>query len=155
MPKKIPQHLIKEHFLSKIEPEPNSGCWLWTGYCQRYGFFKWNGKQTHAHRVSYEIHCGKIPTGMEVCHKCDVPSCVNPDHLFLGSHDDNMKDMVRKGRSKGVRHRLKVPLSLIPTIRNDPRPSRQIAKEFGIGKTHVLRIKNGKCPLDKRGCNTL
>lgn len=83
--------------------EPMSGCWLWTGsfFANGYGRFKEIGVTGQkAHRRSYEIHKGKIPEGMYVCHSCDNPPCVNPDHLWLGTNSDNMKDMVRKGRGR-------------------------------------------------------
>jgi len=83
------------------------GCWLWRGFRNRAGYGKlWsgitvNGKQNdkrYAHRVSYELHRGPIPPGMCVLHHCDTPSCVRPDHLFLGTHADNVHDKMRKGR---------------------------------------------------------
>jgi len=81
------------------------GCWLWTASTRNgYGAICVNRKQKDAHRVSWEMHKGAIPPSMFVCHKCDEPRCVNPDHLFLGTIQDNHADMVSKGRGiKGVK----------------------------------------------------
>ena len=81
-------------------PEPNSGCWLFTGCVNDdgYGRFFYKGKYPGAHRAAYEIHCKPIPAGMQVLHRCDNPPCVNPGHLFLGTADDNMQDMYAKKR---------------------------------------------------------
>lgn len=91
---------IKEKFLSRVSID-ETGCWLWaagkTG--QGYGAFAIDGRNRPAHRVSFELFKGKIPEGIFVCHKCDIPACVNPDHLFLGTHQDNMDDRSKKGRT--------------------------------------------------------
>jgi hypothetical protein len=78
---------INERFDSKWEPCPESGCWLWTAALLKdgYGGFKVERKMLRAHRFAWERKHGPIPKGMVVCHKCDVPGCVNPDHLFLGT----------------------------------------------------------------------
>lgn len=84
---------IAHHYI----PVPESGCWLWLGGVDKsgYGIMSGNAK---AYRVSYELHNGPIPAGMSVCHRCDVPLCINPKHLFLGTTADNMADKKRKAR---------------------------------------------------------
>ena len=94
-----------DRFWDKVD-KTRSGCWLWTGCTNAdgYGRLALGRKRTEkAHRVSWELHNGPIPDGAEVCHTCDNPGCVNPDHLFLGTHQDNMTDMRRKGRAVGHR----------------------------------------------------
>ena len=75
-------------------------CWIWNGAIRTsgYGGFSLNGKNCYAHRVSYEIHSGKIEKNLFVLHRCDNRKCVKPQHLFLGTQEDNMKDMNKKGR---------------------------------------------------------
>lgn len=92
-----------ERFLDKVSPEPNSGCWIWTAsqYSSGYGQFRvlvdgvW--KLRGSHRVAYEFFKGTIPSGLSCLHRCDVKLCCNPEHLFLGNHSDNAKDLVAKG----------------------------------------------------------
>lgn len=87
----------QEKFWPKVQK--TSTCWLWTACKTKLGYGKLSWKQ--AHRVSWEIHNGAIPVGMCVCHKCDNPPCVNPDHLFLGTQKDNILDAKKKGRLIG------------------------------------------------------
>lgn len=100
-PKRKP---LRERFEAKVRVDP-SGCRLWAGVTNgRYGVISRGGHQgprVYAHRAAYELSIGPIPPGMCVCHRCDVPLCVNPEHLFLGTHQDNSQDCVRKGRHGG------------------------------------------------------
>ena len=130
----------QERFDEKWMPIPESGCWLWTAFIHRdgYGLFRYKGRIQRAHRVSYMINVAPIPAGMHVCHTCDVTSCVNPSHLFLGTHQDNMTDMHNKDR-----HPLKtLSDDDVRAIRADPRLHRVIAAEYGVGRQHISRIIN-------------
>lgn len=93
---------LEERFWDKVD-KCDDGCWNWLGSLAGggYGGIGVNGKMMYAHRISWEISFGKIPNGLWVLHRCDNKRCIRPDHLFLGTHQDNMDDMKSKGRWKG------------------------------------------------------
>ena len=149
---------LYRRFQNKFIPEPNSGCWLWTcsvnkrGYGKLFGVKKARvGKQSEmAHRVSYQIYKGEIPEGLLVCHTCDNPCCVNPEHLFVGTHKDNYDDMRRKNRHtlpplhSGETHpTAKYGESLLDDIRRSPLSSRKAARVFGISDSYIRQIRRG------------
>lgn len=142
---------LEERFWSKVDKKNLDGCWEWTASKSNgYGHLNYANKTTKykgriAHRISWELQNGPIPEGLWVLHRCDNPSCVNPAHLFLGTHNDNMADMVAKGRSvgkKGENHRsAKLTEVEVIRIRSDPRVHRKIAEDYEVGKTQIQRIK--------------
>lgn len=157
----------KNRFWNKVDKTPGHGpqgtCWLWTGAKsdKGYGRIKERRKYLKAHRVSYEIANGSIPEGEGyhgtcVCHSCDTPACVNPEHLFLGPARLNRQDCVEKNRHwRGERmsaqirgeghprHRLKE--SDILAIRKDRRIARLIADDYGVSIGHIYNIKDKRC----------
>jgi len=103
---KIPEHLrksVEKRLLDGCVPEPNTGCWLWTKSIKHFGYGAigiGGGWVEFTHRASYIIFKGEIPDGIIVRHKCDTPSCINPEHLILGTIKDNSQDMVDRRRHK-------------------------------------------------------
>lgn len=144
-----------EKFHSSYEPEPNSGCWLWVGSLNenrgKYGRFFVGRKSIRAHRASYLIATGKCPADRFVCHKCDTPQCVNPDHLFLGEPKDNTWDMIKKGRAKSVRGaahgKAKLSADDVLTIRNllaNGAVQRKVAALYSVSPALICIINKRK-----------
>jgi hypothetical protein len=146
MPKKGDKRPLLERFEEKYVPVTESGCWIWIA-CLRngYGTMKVNGKMIKSNRLAWTLCRGPIPKGLFVLHTCDVKECVNPDHLFLGTHGDNMKDMVKKGRSAkcvGENHsQTTLTNKQVLAIRDDSRVQHIVAKDYGIKQQAVSNIK--------------
>ena len=144
-PKRTP---IADRFWQKVEKTKT--CWNWTASLDRKGYGKIGvGRESTlaAHRVSYELANGPIPEGKYVCHTCDNPACVKPDHLFLGTHLDNMKDMIKKDRhcrGQMARH-AKLTNNDVLAIRSIQGVSNtEIAKQFNITDSNVSYIRKRK-----------
>jgi len=145
----------KPTFIDRVEFDLNCGCWLWA-YGGRtsdgYGTVQHEKKTLLAHRVSWMLHRGEIPHGHSVCHRCDTPACVNPDHLFTASHADNMADMRAKGRADrkhGARNgRAKLSndqaMEMLTLSRMGLFSKRQIARSYGVADSTVARVINGE-----------
>lgn len=144
-----PQHEVgcmtdRDRLLSKVFFEPNSGCWLWEASLLKDGYpqFYFNGQNRRATRVSYDLFVGKIPDGMQVCHKCDVPTCVNPDHLFVGTQKENIAYCRTKGRiykklSKEVIFDIRAALA-------NGIAQKAIAQAFGVCQATISFINTGR-----------
>jgi hypothetical protein len=142
--------------LKRTTFEPNTGCWLWMGNLNHKGYGQ-IGEGAHSmvatHRVSYAHYKGEIPSGMQVLHACDVPSCCNPEHLWLGTHQDNVDDKMRKGRHVAGRHtksrgsnngNSKLAETEARAIKFGRMSYAETAKTFGVSKSLVFAIRKGK-----------
>lgn len=160
---------MKERFLSFVSPEPNSGCWLWTGSLmwKGYGNFNSGGGCERAHRVSWKLFVGPIPQGAILCHRCDTPACVNPDHLYAGTPKQNTRDMMVRGRHKTRPHHghqngnsIFTP-EQVKRIRDGwalGRTTGDMAAEYGASRSAIWGVATGRrykavdgCHVDVRG----
>lgn len=135
----------------KIGAVNQNGCMEWTGalFSNGYGMIYRDGKYVGAHRVAFELARGPlIDSGAFVCHACDNPKCCNVDHLFLGSHAENMADKCRKGRAnvpRGESHgRAKLTAEDVERIRRSDTSAVEVAKEFGVHPQHIRLIRRNK-----------
>lgn len=138
-------------FWNKCTKLPN-GCWEWTGGYTQKGYGRTNtsilGKKRrwYAHRLAYTLIKGPIPQGMQVMHSCDNPKCINPEHLSVGTNQDNVNDMIAKGRQcRGEAHKsTKLTDEQVRRILADPRRQEDIAQEYGVSQPLISRLKRGK-----------
>jgi HNH endonuclease len=142
-----------------LRVQKSETCWLWTGakVRGRYGQLMVENKLVYAHRFAYELAYGPIPQGIGyhgicVCHRCDNPSCVRPDHLFLGTHQENISDRDAKGRqwqgekrssaNRGARNpQAKLSTDKIIEIRKDQRPLRDVAEHYQVSISTVSMVR--------------
>jgi len=135
-------------FEAKYEVIEDTGCWEWTASQARggYGQFTTSVKDGRtwyrAHRFSYTAHKGEIPEGMVVMHSCDNPCCVNPEHLSVGTHADNIRDRDAKGR--GVWTRTVRSAIDVEAIKASPKNDRELAAELGCSPGHIWKIRNNR-----------
>lgn len=129
---------IEERLYGRSERQPD-GCLLFTGGTDSsgYGSLMYEGRVQGAHLVSYKLSNGDIPTGHKVRHRCDTPPCIEPTHLVLGTHSDNMRDMAARGRASK-----KLIASDVVYIFLSKEPTSEIASRFGIKDRQVRRIRN-------------
>ncbi len=135
----------EKYFLDRTQQTDT--CWLWIGKKgpKNYGIAVYRGRSMLAHRFSYELHYGSLSMdGMNVLHRCDNPKCVRPDHLFLGTQQDNIDDMHKKQRhAHGERmHNAKLTDDDVRTIRTSPKTGADLAREFGVTSGTISSIKH-------------
>lgn len=139
-----PRQPVEQRFWSKVD---RSGeCWLWTGSKTKAGYGTFNNAQSttwsYAHRISYEWAYGAIPNKLFICHRCDNPACVRPDHLFLGTPADNVHDRDAKGRSY-----VKLTPAIVQNIYSMCKSGvsqREIAKRYDVNQSTISLIVSGK-----------
>lgn len=149
------QSEIKEDFFTNVQLGTKNECWIWlagkTGL--GYGQYILNGKVLYAHRVSWMLKNGDIPKGLHVLHRCDNPKCVNPNHLYVGTHQQNMNDKKMRGRNPGLKGELSPKAKLTWEQVREMRilyskgniSHRELAKKFGISNRMVSAIIRKDC----------
>lgn len=140
-----------EGFWARVLKTDN--CWLWLGAKQArgYGFVKYHGRQHGAHRIAWQLINGPIPDGMSVCHHCDNPQCVRPEHLFIGTTSDNMIDCSRKGRlvdnsgaNQGRSRLTEIDVVEIRTMDKCGISQREIASKYSVSQPLISMILSRK-----------
>jgi len=137
---------IEDGFWEKVTKTPD--CWVWHGSQnkQGYGNFWYSGKCLKAHRASWMMAYGEIPSGLDVLHKCDNPACVRPEHLFLGTDVDNANDRSRKGRSKPrkgeTNGNAKLTEQDVAEIRSIGGNRHALAKKYGVSDSLISHVIN-------------
>ena len=138
-----PRRAVEDRFWEKVDK--SGDCWEWTGCRHKQGYGRFHVKTgeppVFAHRLSYEMANGPIPDGMHVLHSCDNPSCVNPAHLSLGTHRQNMSESAERGRKHSS---LRDNLSEVHAMREAGATQQSIADRFGVSQGAISMVLNGK-----------
>jgi hypothetical protein len=145
------QRFWDEIFWNKVVKD-EAGCWPWTGHIAShgYGIFHHDGSRIGAHRKAFELANGPIPDGINVCHKCDNPRCVRPDHLFLGTQKDNIADMIAKGRRTTITPQgeqvggSKLKNHQVIEIRGSIGTHTEVARRYCVSRDTVRLIRAGR-----------
>lgn len=141
---------VRERF--DLYTRRSEGCWFWIGYKDPngYGRLHVGNIPMLASRLSYQLHLGDIPDGKYVCHKCDIPACVNPEHLFLGTQRDNVADMIEKGRDRkrglpGIEHHAsKLNDENVRLIRMSDQTDAGLARQFNVSRATIHAVRKRK-----------
>jgi endogenous inhibitor of DNA gyrase (YacG/DUF329 family) len=148
---KYRKSLGRDRFWSKVSkdgPVLNTElgpCWEWMGSCSRgYGVTHIDGSREFAHRFSWRDRNGEIPDGLDVCHKCDNPKCVNPGHLFVGTEKDNMLDMIKKGRGGNTKLTVHQVLEIRSNYLAGNVTQSRLSAEYGVTPSAIWSIVTGK-----------
>lgn len=167
MPKPV---AVEVRFWSKVQKHEGDNCWWWTGKRDRhgYGLLRVGPRAAgweRAHRVSWTIHNGPIPEGRHICHRCDQPGCVRPDHLYAGTAMDNVRDMVERKRHFCMTHpgvhrgegnpRARLTWPIVRIIREDLKtsiPRKELARRYGVCLGTIEAIKSGRLWKEPTPC---
>lgn len=141
---------LRERFDANWEAVTETGCWIWTASLSHgYGQLNVDRKIIRAHRIAWLVYRGPIPSHLFVCHHCDTRICCNPDHLYLGTAQQNSKDAFRRGRNdvprntQGERaHFARLTAAQVIQIRADPRSNLEVATELGMSRSTIEKIRN-------------
>jgi hypothetical protein len=148
---------VSDAFWLHVEQRGPDECWPWIGSLTPRGYGRTSnprayGGQQLAHRAAWEVVHGQIPARMSVCHHCDNPPCVNPDHLFLGTHADNMRDLRDKGRRRGkhrgpnhVRtHLTERDVQIIRVLCRIGYTSKEVGQRYNMSESGIQNIRKGR-----------
>lgn len=144
--------MSKEFLMQRVKVDEETGCWNWILSTKPagYGAVGWNRKVWNAHALSFHLFNGQIEKGKYVCHKCDNPRCINPDHLYAGTQLQNMRDAVNRGRLKGRRVVIgmehpnsRLTREQVIEIRGSKENRKALAARMGVCLDVIYRVRNG------------